>query len=295
MKKILLIVVAMLFITVGAFAIEPDFTGDFTFELRANPQDPGFDHTAPVDFVAISADIDGIVDDNNMIHTSISGTSGGPVEVGDAYLETAWGFMTTKLGNAAYDSQDYGVSSKAYETKARGIAGGGVFAEVPLRDFTVSGAKTFGAPDCAGAVGVAYSSGIIDSIGISYFPDVKADRQLYHAFTISGKVIIDDLSAGAGFRYDNEAVAYGGGVRYDLSPTWIAAGVGVEEDIISIGADTGLDFETWGGSVAIGYIEKVDCVNFEAWYKIGEVTLTGGYDYNESANDEVFAKVTASF
>jgi len=300
MKK-LIIVLAFIFVftSLSIFAIQPDFTGDFTFELRANPKDLFFDHSAPAEFADINAAFDFKVDDYNTVHTEIGGVSGGSLDIKDAYLKTEWGFMTTELGDICYESMGYVLSSKEYESKTKDIEGPGVFVEIPIGEMvTLSGAKTL--DPCYGGFGLKFSSGIIDGIGISYFADVLNNNWDYEqTFTVSSKIIVDEFSLSAGFRHEDllteNVFVYGIGAKYNLNAVWFAGGIGVEEKVVSIGLDTGVDLVIWGGQIAVGIVEKLDCVNVEGWYKIGEVKLTGGYDYNVQAKDELFVKVEASF
>ncbi len=296
MKKLLLLVIIFMFVGVFAFAGQIDWGGSFTFRLGANPKDMGFDHSVPADFADVSADIEAQIDDNNLLHTSIGGISGSDdgVIIGDTYLKTDWGFMTTKLGNTAYDSPGYGVSNKEYELKTKGTGGPGVAIEVPIGNFTIGAGKFY--DPCIGGIGVKYSNGIIDTLALTYHGDIiNNDYDMIHTFTGGIKIVLDDFSSGAGIRIDDSVFAYGFGAKYSFSPAWIAAGVGIEAGEVKIGANTGFDLETWGHDFVVSYVEQIDEVNISAWYKPNVVKMTIGYDWKVDEDNEVFIEVSADF
>lgn len=297
MKRFIMILV-FVFAAAMAFAVQPDFTGSFEFEFRAPTDSVLFGHGSPqgvddLGFAYISTDMDFKVDDNNLIHTSMSAYSNDVIKLGDAYLQTAWGFMTTKLGNTGYDSFDYGLSNKAYETFTGSISGKGIYAEVPLGIFTLAGSKLI--DPCIGGFGIKYSNGAIEGIGISWIIDVEKDVPTKHALTASGKIVAGDISAGAGLKWDDGDFSYGAGIKASLSPTWIAIGAGISDGDLKLGADTGLAYDTWGIDLILSHVEKINAVTLDAWKKIGAVTFKTGYDYKADADDEIFAKITASF
>ena len=295
MKKLLLLVVVFMF--VGAFALaEPiDWGGSFTFKLGANPKDIMYDHTVPKEFADMSADIEAQIDDTNLLHTSIKGISGSDdgVTIGDTYLKTDWGFMTTKLGTTDYDSPGYAVSDKEYELKTKGAGGPGIVYEVPIGNFTIGAGKFF--DPCIGGIGIKYSNGIVDLLAITYHGDVIEEGNMIHTISGALKIVSGDIAVGAGICYDDDIMAYGIGAKYSLAPTWIAYGIGIEEGEIKMGADTGLDFTTYGGLIAVSHVEKIDEVNVNVWYKPNVVKFKIGYDWKADEDDEVFIEVSADF
>lgn len=299
MKKVLIL--AALFVFAGGllFAGPIEWGGSFTFRVGANPRNMRFEHTIPEDFADMSADIEAQIDDANLLHTSIGGVSGGEVTIGDAYLQTEWGFMTTKLGNTAYDSPGYGVSSKDYETKTKAAGGAGYVIDVPLGNFTISGGQFFSDP-CMFSVGAKYSNGVVDTASIYYSGDVQANgggkyARMAHAVAGGTKLVFGDFSTGAGIRVDDKIWAYGAGIKYAFAPSWVAVGVGVEDGAASYGADTGLAFDVWGADVAVSYVEEFNEANLSAWYKPGVVKFKTGYDWNADIPDEIFFEVSADF
>ena len=293
MKKVILLVVAIVvMLGMVAYAEPLDFSGDFLYEIRAVTEPELKDLKSNDSFGSIWATLEGAVDDNNTMTVMVSNTMGNAILVDGIFLTTEWGFMTSKLGSIALYSAGYAVTVKEYESKTIGIAGSGATVSVPFGDFVFDAGKTLEA-NCEYGFKAGYTAGAIELAEVAYMGDNQID-DWKHSFAASVKVVSGDLSAGAGFTYQ-DALAYGVGAKYAFSPAWIAAGFGVEDDTMSIGADTGVDFDIWGAKVAVGFVEKFDNANIEAFYKIGEVTLTGGYDYNVTAADEVYTKVTASF
>jgi len=299
MKKLLFVMVVMFMLAGGLVVADPlDWGGTFTFKLGANPKNLLFDHTLPAEFADASAALDVSLDENTIVHTSIAGLSGGDVTVGDTYLQQNWGFMTTKLGTTAYDSPGYATSNKEYESKTKGAGGPGIVAEIPIGYITIGAAKFFDSPF---AIGAKYCNGPIDLLSIYYSGDVqstgdqKFDRVI-HSVAGAAKVIFGNFSTGAGIRIDDSIWSYGVGAKLAFAPSWIAMGVGVEDQAASFGIDTGLEFDKWGGLVSVGYIEGLDSINTNIWYKPTVVKYKLGYDYkpNEVA-DEVYIEVSADF
>ena len=250
----------------------------------------------PADFADVSADIEAQIDDNNLLHTSIGGISGGDVTIGDAYLQTDWGFFTTKLGNTAFDSYGYAISNKEYESKTKGAGGPGVSIEVPIGNFTVGAGKFFDSPY---AIGIKYSNGLLDTVGFYYAADVLYPGEVVHAIAGSLKIVAEGLSIGAGIRWDDGLTAGGVGAKYDFGIPHIATGVGTEETIEGVetkfGADAGLTFDLWGTDIAVSYFKEIDEVNISAWVKPGVVKLKLGYDIKPLDIDEVYIEVSADF
>ena len=299
MKKLLLLVIIFMLVGAVAFAGEIDWGGSFTFKLGANPKNVLFDHTVPKEFADMSADIEAQIDDNNLLHTSIKGVSGSDdgVTIGDTYLKTDWGFMTTKLGTMDHDSMGYAVTSKEYELATKGIGGPGVYAETVQGPFTISASKYFDSPF---GIRTKYSKGIIDGLGIYYSGDVQASEGRVYTETIStvaiaGKVVIGNFSSGGGIKVEDKVWAHGMAAKYSFAPSWIAWGYGYEAGDFKYCVDTGLEFDTYGADLAVSHVEKIDEVNISAWYKPNIIKLKAGYDWKADENDEVFIEVSADF
>jgi len=295
MKKVLILVALFVFAGGLLFAGPIEWGGSFTFKLGANPRNISFDHTAPGEFADISADFEVQIDETNLLHTSVGGTDG--ISVGDTYLQSDWIIFTTKLGTTAYDSFGYAVSDKEYEVKANSIDGAGVSIEIPIGGFTIGAGKFF--DPCIGGVGASWENDIL-GIGVNYVGDFTVKDETW-AHTVSGgvKVALGDFSSGAGIRYDDTVWAGGVGAKYDFGVPHIAAGVGIEQTDdgteTKFGADTGFEFDTWGGLFSASYVEMIDVINMSIWYKPGVVKFKTGYDWNAEAVDEIYIEVSADF
>lgn len=303
MKKLLFLFMVVIFVLVSGFALAGpiEWGGSFTFRVGADPKNLK-EVDGPGALADISATLEAQIDETNLLHTSVAGTTGNEVKVGDAYLQSGWLIMTTKLGITDYGTPGCAVTNKEYETKTKATTGAGISAEVPIGNFTIGGAASI---ENSYGVGVKYSGGFIDTIGAGYIANIVND-ELIHAIAGSIKVVIGGLSSGASLRYDDGIFSTGIGAKYDFGVPHIAAGVGVENiesgggdtaDLeTKFGADAGIKFDKWGADVAMSYFEEIDAVNVSGWYKPGVVKVKVGYDFKplEEA-DEVFIEISADF
>lgn len=279
MKKVLLIVCALLLFAIPALAQE--WSGAFEFEVRTDTDVT----TASEAFGDIEATLEYTVDDYNTITVELCADMADGLMFDDMYLSTVFNDnISTQLGAVSIDSNDYAVSDAGHELVDAGFEGNGLVVDLAFGNLAVSAG---GAPETEGDCGI--------TVGYT-FPLVftYAEIGYFRGKEVTANVLVtpEFFSLGAGVASIDGETSYGMGVKRELGPTWMAAGI--NNDAIW-GLDTGLDFDTYGADYNISF-DKGTFTDFgiSAWYVWQSITFTVGDDYTPDLN-EVYAMVEVEF
>ena len=299
MRKLLVVISAIMFLAAFAIPVFADWSGELEFGF-ATAFDPDKDDQAYGNLYAVYSES---VDDYNSVTLQFDGTTdgfgnGNAWTVGEASISTDIGKATDLPVGLSLKSGFFASGTQEYAAVT-----GWSFEDVAVGGTTLDGGFQlgfgFGSANLDVAFSVAEPTDGQDLLIDFYMPDVSgASVELYYdivdsddfkgAFGLDGSYAVGPATIAAGFEYDTVASgwSYGLGVSAGVSMATIGVSLnGNDADALNeIGLDANLaPADNYGLDVGVKLsmadgADTFQCADFSAYYKVGAATVRVGYD-----------------